>query len=300
MCWCSGKSKLTHNAIVHAFFLSLFVAGRRHYHQYYALNGAEHVSKRKVVFEDEVQLLQAFIVIWSVGFAWCLCLKWPHSIQSLFLRRCVLSEATHVGIFLKRTAERDVPAAYRKPGSCCTAFLSSIVDHTWQCIRFFMSLLFSDRDCYHCRPDGTYQICPVHREADSSRFIVLLLRRYNYGHNDESNSMMFVSNKYKVGGTIRDLQIAGGSETGLAVEEVDQRLRLVGPNSIEMPKPVVWKVVYDEFCKPFYTYQLFMVFSCTCIPRIACKRKPHTLSWALVLLQGSHSTITTWPWCGHG
>jgi Cation transporter/ATPase, N-terminus len=66
-----------------------------------------------------------------------------------------------------------------------------------------------------------------------------------------------------VGETIRDLQAAGSRQTGLTVAEVDQRRRVVGPNSIEMPPPVVGKVIFDEFCKPFYTYQLFMILSCT-------------------------------------
>jgi Cation transporter/ATPase, N-terminus len=230
------------------------------YQQYYARDGSEKVSRRKVIIEDEEQLLKTFIVVWSMGFVWCFTLKWPHTIQSLFLRRCLLYEATHVGIFLKRT-EKEAPAANKTPGGCFGVydFLSLLFARASECIQIFMSLLFSDSDCYHCQPNGTYQICPVQREADYSRFLVLLFRRYNF--DDESS--MFVSGKYPVGETISDLQAAGSSETGLAATDVEQRLRVVGPNSIEMPKPVVWNVILHEFCKPFYTYQLFMIFSCT-------------------------------------
>jgi E1-E2 ATPase/Cation transporter/ATPase, N-terminus len=199
-----------------------------------------------------------------MGFVWCFTLKWPHTIQSLFLRRCLLYEATHVGIFLKRT-EKEAPAANKTPGGCFGVydFLSLLFARASECIQIFMSLLFSDSDCYHCQPNGTYQICPVQREADYSRFLVLLFRRYNF--DDESS--MFVSGKYPVGETIGDLQAVGNNETGLAATDVEQRLRFVGPNSIEMPKPVVWNVILHEFCKPFYTYQLFMIFSCTCCSR---------------------------------
>jgi hypothetical protein len=224
------------------------------------LDGSEKVSRRKVVFEDEVQLLQTFIVVWSIGLVWCFTLKWPYSIQSLFLRRCMLYEATHVGIFMKLT-EKEAPAANKTSGGCVD-FLSLLFARAAEWIRIFMSILFSDSDCYHWQPNSSYMIVPVQRESDYSRFIVLLFRRYQF----DNESSMFVSGNFTVGQTINDLQDAGNSETGLAAADVEQRLRVIGPNSIEVHKPVVWKVIFDEFCKPFYNYQLFMIFSCTCRP----------------------------------
>jgi hypothetical protein len=40
-------------------------------------------------FESDVQVLKAFQVVWMVGLAWCLCLRYPGTgIQNLLLRRC--------------------------------------------------------------------------------------------------------------------------------------------------------------------------------------------------------------------
>ena len=49
-------------------------------------------------FEDDKQVLKAFEIAWMVGFVWCFFLKYPASIRSLFLRRCVPEEATYVAV----------------------------------------------------------------------------------------------------------------------------------------------------------------------------------------------------------
>jgi hypothetical protein len=156
------------------------------------LDGSEKVSRVQVVFADEEQLLQAFIVVWSVGFVWCF----------VFLRRCRLSEATHVGIFWRQLGGTDPKAAPTRAAHSAT----TTTDGCWravhesvslffaraaECIQIFMSLLFSDRDCYHCQPHGMYQIYPVQREKSTaagdhrpSRFLIVLFRRYNF--NDET------------------------------------------------------------------------------------------------------------------
>jgi hypothetical protein len=233
------------------------------------LDGAEKISKRKVWFSDEEQLLKVFIVCWSMGFVWCFTLKWPHSIQSLFLRRCLLRETTHVGVFVKRT-EKSAPSTIKMKGGCSATyeFLTLLFARAFGFIQTFLSLLFSDRDCFHTNPDGTYQICPVKRSnSDDSRFFVLTFRRYNF--DDETSK--FVAGKFEVGETVEDLQNAGSSDVGLSVHDVKHRLRLVGPNTIEMPKPNFFTVLTEEFSKPFYTYQLFMIFSCKYICPKPCK-----------------------------
>ena len=45
------------------------------------------------IFLDEIQVLMAFEIVWMVGFVWFFFLKYPASIHSLFLRRCLPEEA---------------------------------------------------------------------------------------------------------------------------------------------------------------------------------------------------------------
>jgi Cation transporter/ATPase, N-terminus len=238
------------------------------------LDGAEKVSKRKAWFSDVEQVLKVFIVCWSMGFVWFFALKWPYSIQSLFLRRCLLCEATFVGIFMKRT-DKTAPTDIKMKGGCSAAyeFLSLLFARAFDFIQTFFSLLFSDRDCFHTNPDGTYQICPVKRSySDDSRYFILTFRRYNF----DNEASKFVAGKFEVGETIEDLQNAGSNDVGLAAHDVKHRLRLVGPNSIEVPKPNFFKILTEEFSKAFYTFQLFMVFSCKyCVSGCA---EPNTLS----------------------
>ena len=47
---------------------------------------------------NEASILVGFILTWMVGFFWCFCLKYPQSIYSLFLRRCLPIDATHIAV----------------------------------------------------------------------------------------------------------------------------------------------------------------------------------------------------------
>jgi len=224
------------------------------------LDGSEKVSKRTVRFEDEEQLLKTFIIVWSVGFVWCFALKWPYTIRSLFLRRCLLQESTHVAVLVKRMGkeQKGPNGAANKSGCFGHGFLTDLFARVYGYVRAFMSLLFSDNDCFHLSADGVYQICPVQKGSDGTRFFVFLFRRYNF----DAETAEFVPGKMVVGESVKDLQAAGSSDNGLSVQDVEDRYRIVGLNSIEMEKPVFLKVVSEEFSKPFYTYQLFMIWSC--------------------------------------
>jgi len=229
--------------------------------QYYALDGSEFVSKRKVQFQDEEQLLKTFIIVWSVGFVWCFALKWPLTIQSLFLRRCLLEQSTHVAVFLENAAnDNDHKSHAKTETSSCVGFyfLKDVFDRAFGCICVFMSFLFSDSNCYHLNSNGKYEICRVQRDASGTRFFVFLFRRYNY----DSASGLFVPGRWVVGKTVEELLAAADTNTGLSLQDVEERRRMVGHNSIEMENPVFLKVLLREFSKPFYTYQLFMIWSC--------------------------------------
>jgi len=58
---------------------------------------------------EQELILKAFIVTWMLGFLWSFVLKWPSSIHSLFLRRCLHSCATFVAVYFSGvTSSKEV------------------------------------------------------------------------------------------------------------------------------------------------------------------------------------------------
>jgi hypothetical protein len=229
--------------------------------QYYALDGNQYVDGRKVFFEDEEQLLKTFIIAWSAGFVWCFALKWPFTIQSLFLRRCQLKASTHVAVYVKRSAssDRTLAGLTNKESRCFGfEFFKDLFHRVFGYVQTIMSFIFSDRDCFHLSDDGIYQICRVEKGSDGTRFFVFLFRRYNF--DDETG--LFKPGRWVVGEFLQDLQAAADTDMGLSIQDVQARYRVVGLNTIEMEKPSYLSAVRREFSKPFYTYQLFMIWSC--------------------------------------
>ena len=229
--------------------------------QYYALDGNQHVHRRKIHFEDEEQLLKTFIITWSVGFVWCFALKWPFTIQSLFLRRCQLHASSHVAVFVKRSATSDQTVTRNtndKSGCLGFNFFKDLFDRSFGYVRIFMAFVFSDRDCFHLSEDSIYQICRVQHDAEGTRFFVFLFRRYNF----DAKTGLFAPGRWVVGESLQDLQAAADTDVGLSRKDVEERYRVVGLNSIEMEKPWYLRVVRREFSRPFYTYQLFMIWCC--------------------------------------
>ena len=62
------------------------------------LAGCTHLYNIAENEEDILMAYKTFCAVFSVGFIWSLSLFWPYSIESLFLRKCLLSEASHVAI----------------------------------------------------------------------------------------------------------------------------------------------------------------------------------------------------------
>ncbi len=98
---------------------------------------------------------------------------------------------------------------------------------------------------------------------------------------------------------------------GLCNDEAVKRRGIVGPNVLELKKPTVIGSIYNEFSKPFYLYQTFMVwtwgevaiFSYQRNYFIPANKSAHRhFSTILVLLHGHcqyfHSSY--WWYCGCG
>jgi hypothetical protein len=87
-----------------------------------------------------------------------------------------------------------------------------------------------------------------------TRSILHRMRRYVY--DDETEG--FVPGVFSVGTTIGDLIDQKG---GLSLDIALERRGLAGPNVIPLERPTILGSIYKEFCKTFYIYQSYMVWT---------------------------------------
>ena len=190
-----------------------------------------------------------------MGFVWCFALKWPISIRSIFLRRCTLDQATVVAVFQERkttasqSASRDATAVLG-----CTG-LQKRMHQLWIFWNCFWSTIFSDVDGYQSRSDGSFTYVQVSQDPlnPQTRYFVHQLCRYSFDSEVESFNSATLQDE--------DLPSFKIPHPGLSSEEVDSRINQVGPNSLDMKRPHFIGVLGQELVKPFYTYQLFMIWS---------------------------------------
>ncbi|GKY97857.1 hypothetical protein MPSEU_000743700 [Mayamaea pseudoterrestris] len=206
-------------------------------------------------FEDEENLLKIFEILWMVFFVFSFALKWPYSIKSLFLRRCELHRATHVAVCIHKAAAESEETF----NSGYMSFLRLLFANVRLTMGRIMSLIFSDVDDFGQKKgrNGTYRFCVIQTNSEGSRYFVFGFRHYNF----DSDDGRFKPGVYSIGTTLSDIVTAGKVQGGLTNEEADARRQIVGPNAIEMDKPNLIKIITKEFLKPFYTYQLFMVWT---------------------------------------
>ncbi len=201
-------------------------------------------------FQDEVQVLKAFEIVWMVGLVFTLCLKWPPTIESLFLRRCVSADATTVAVFAPSTA----PELHEITGNPGVVMIKRVMTFISNSITMTLSCIFSDTTRQkHIR--GKVEYCPVFIELDGTRSFFFRLRRYVY--NDEVGR--FVPGILEVGSTLGDFQNCSG---GLSAAKVAHRRSKIGTNSVNLKKPNLLFGVIEEFSKMFYIYQNFMIWVC--------------------------------------
>ena len=98
-----------------------------------------------------------------------------------------------------------------------------------------------------------------HTAKTSSKYFNFRMRRYIY---DDS------SKKYIPGccSVTQDTTIGQWLDksylhNGLTSDESSKRLGIVGPNVLDLKKPTLFGSIKNEFSKPFYLYQNFMVWT---------------------------------------
>lgn len=200
---------------------------------------------------EEELILKGFIVTWMLGFFWSFALKWPCSIHSLFLRRCLHGQASFVAVYAPTTST-DAKQQTQSSTSYVTRMkycLNAFKDTFNATMSFIFSGVTSSNEVGHI----TY--CRVYQES-SCRFFYFRLRRYNYDPCKEE----FVPGHWDMGNTIRELLDA---KDGLQAFDVEERKLAIGPNSIRMKKPRPIQTMMEEFSNSYYTYQNFIIWLVT-------------------------------------
>eukprot|EP00934_Nitzschia_sp_Nitz4_P006580 Nitzschia sp. Nitz4//scaffold131_size63436//29849//34134//NITZ4_006274-RA/size63436-processed-gene-0.102-mRNA-1//1//CDS//3329535265//6570//frame0 len=240
---------------------------------------------------DSVMLLRTFCLVWNVGILWCLMLQWPHSNETLFLRKCALHEATHVAVH-HRLRNEVAGASMKEPiKHPVVGVLGLLLDIVGEATRKLMVMIFADPNVRPRADEGLLKYCPVQRNSsDGSRFFVFLFRRYNF----HEKRQVFVAGTWQVGTTFKEMAPPGMSKVhgfdtlyenavhlgdneedtpshvfdkpncmhaeGLNNEEVATRQKAVGRNVIVMPSPSYFREFRQELVKPFYIYQFFILW----------------------------------------
>jgi hypothetical protein len=227
--------------------------------QYYVQQEAIAWSWTTMRFEDEVQVLLCFILVWMFGLLFIFSLKFPHSIKIVHLRRCTLAEADFVAIAVKRLEMADNGVTFTHDHM---AGLKNFFSSFYGSVHVLMTTLFSDKNSFGCERTGnaTFTFRPVKKNEDGTKYITFEFRRYNLNVDDEQGET-FVPGAWMPGTQTVGAILEMDKPTGLEVEEVNARRQIVGSNRVEMEVPSFLRTLKRQLSTPFYTYQIFMVFS---------------------------------------
>lgn len=212
--------------------------------------------------KNQEESLLTFEIIWGVGFFWTLLFKWPYSVKSIAYRRCRLHVADTVCVFspsvvpeslrsIKQQALLEKQRFNSHPDPKYIVMLRYMGHLALAIMNGIMARLFG----VPVRGNGKMQYLPVKTDKmTGTRYFVFQFRRYNYNSEIET----FENGYLKVVHNLGDVLDAN---EGLSTTEVERRLRIVGPNMIEMQKPNLVLSILSEFAKTFYCYQLFMLWT---------------------------------------
>jgi hypothetical protein len=171
----------------------------------------------------------------------------------LHYRRCLLGEATHVAICVQNTKADDTEVTFDLNYiQGIRRFFSSF----YATVHDVMTFIFSDHNTFGCprTSNGVFNVCPVEKDDNGTRFITFRFRRYNI------DGDQFLPGVWDSGSYIKDIVEADTSE-GLSEDEVEARRHVVGRNTIKMERPAFLRTLKREISKPFYTYQTFMIWT---------------------------------------
>jgi hypothetical protein len=210
------------------------------------------ITRWAPVFNDVEHVNTTFILVWAVGFPWTMAFRFIGTgIDTLFLRRCRLQEASHVAICTPTTEAKHVE---QTSGSEKLIKLAARFVHP---IARSLRAIFSYP---HGLPGYDVSFCPVRVEPISGKpSLYYHLRKYVW----EESTGAFVEGRISVGEKLHDFS---NQRQGLRHSEVIRRAETVGPNETTVVKPTLMRSLYTEFSKGFYVYQvciLWALFACS-------------------------------------
>jgi Cation transporter/ATPase, N-terminus len=197
---------------------------------YYMQQGA--ITRWPLVFEDESQSLQAFVMTWMIGLPWTISFRYVQAgAHTLFFRRCALSEATYVAVLspIEGFGTRD-------------RWVDHLARLIWIPIDRMLSTVFS----YPYSATGwEVMFCKVEKDSRTeSRGIYFHMRRFVFDKSRDS----FQPVNVPVGKTLGDFL---SKAAGLSTKEAARRRRIVGPNRMNVDRPTVLSSLCKEFSKTF-------------------------------------------------
>ena len=197
-------------------------------------------------------MLKAFEIVWMAGVVWCFFLKYPVSIHSLFLRRCLPNESGYVAV---SAPVQNVDTHYQ------TKRIVKLLSSMESVFRRVLSFLYSDvsrHPAIGSRMKVT--LCKVREDKKTgSRYFYFRMRRYILDETEKK----FIPGRWNANEepTIGEWLDKSCMHQGLSHEEASKRLAIVGPNVLDLKKPTIIQSILNEFAKPFYLYQNFMVWT---------------------------------------
>lgn len=185
--------------------------------------------------------------MWFIGFLWTFVFQWPYSIESLFLRRCNLDQATHVAVEAP-TKKAKVTASSNSRAAWGLLLFQTI----WYPFDLFLRTVLSYP---HAKVNHETSFCKVTKSGDGYRSFYFRMSRYVF---NQIKNASFIPGSVEIGQTIGDLIDLRG---GLSTEKATENFQIAGDNIIRMDKPTMLGSIVKEFSKSFYVYQNFMVWT---------------------------------------
>lgn len=169
----------------------------------------------------------------------------------LFLAGCIAESATYVAVTIPVKIIDD------KYKNMYARFLLVTISRIWS----FLALVFSDESLHSAQGwQNKVTYCKVKTDAKTgTRYFYFRFRRYIY--DDTVNKFIpgffdVIQGSISYGSWLDNSYL----HQGLSQEEATRRLGIVGPNVLDLKKPMLISAILAEFSKPFYLYQTFMIW----------------------------------------
>lgn len=203
---------------------------------------------RRWLVPDGTLSLTFLIIIWNFGALFFFVVKYSPVLRYHFRTSCSLADATTVRIWMtKKTEVASVDPNLLKMHHCNQAFE--------QCLARIFAFIFSDVN--NPTVEGRFFYANVMVDAQGVRSIFHHFKKYVY----TETSSTFEEAEIRLGAgpkpTLADLH---NCAKGLTEEEANRRISLVGPNVVDLPKPSVIAEFISEGTRPFYVYQIWMMW----------------------------------------